>query len=508
MSLKLLPGIVWALDEPALALVRQWHNGLPHRAQSVFSVAGSWEEFIEIIATYREARFDEAILNAGLSLEPQQKGRRVNVVMISSFPSEGEISWAQSEEKLSRIGDLLSLEHHRVLLYPTLPPVDAPAVQKDVEFSQLSPLRVMPWLLTRVVTGGFTLDEEDFSQHFSRLLDVLLLAEREGGQAPEYLVNSFFQPQPQPGQVRLLGFPRLSLEQLLTEISSSLSHAILHRAYDRPYKDMEFQIVAMEKRLSISVEEFLGGERTAIQVEDQFFSFFDRHKEQLLSVAAILREVPNILERLCKRLQREITISAPPPSWWARLWQKILAFFGWGKPLVRNEPDQMQKVHLVNRFTRITQVMNELAIRAREGQEVPDLPVDFIRSWSDELKDLVLRGIKENWSGEDLTNRMKIRINLDVQQQFFNAIFHWNLQGDRLREVTRALEEGSLLRFSADLIGGLPVMPQAVVTSYNLGQQIRHGVYNVPCATLSFYRGRPPLLLAASEPVPIEHIRF
>lgn len=74
MSLKLLPGIVWALDEPALALVRQWWNGLPHRAQSVFTVAGSWEEFTEIIAIYREARFDEAILNAGLSLEPQQRG--------------------------------------------------------------------------------------------------------------------------------------------------------------------------------------------------------------------------------------------------------------------------------------------------------------------------------------------------------------------------------------------------------------------------------------------------
>jgi len=149
-----------------------------------------------------------------------------------------------------------------------------------------------------------------------------------------------------------------------------------------------------------------------------------------------------------------------------------------------------------------------MTIQAKEMQEKLDLPDHFIRVWSDELNDLVKRGIQEEWKGIELKNRLAIKIVRDVQDNFSNAISHWNLQGDRVREMARALEEGNLLRFSASLKGGLPVFPQAVVTSFNLGQQIRHGTNNVPSATLSFYSGRPPLIVAASQPVPIKNISF
>jgi len=504
MTLQLLPGIVWALDEPDLALVRRWWDSLPPKAQNVFTVAGSWEELTEIITTYREQRFDETILRSGLSLEPQEQGRRVNVVVVGSF-SEGRITWAEVEEKLQSLGAFLSLEHHRVLLHHTLPSIGRPPVQRDVDFSQLSTLRTLPWLLTRVVTGGFTLGDEEFFQYFSQLLDVLFLAERVGRQDSAYLVNYFFQLQPQPYCVCLAGFPRLSLEKLLKEIAASLAQAILHRAYNRHYEDMRPAIQAFERRLAKLGGEFLRGDRTATQVEDHLFS---PHGLPLLSVAAILREVPDILERQAIHLRGEGTINSTPPSWWTNLWQKILACLGRDQPTVRNVPDQVQKDYLVNRFTRIIQVIKEMTIQAKEMQEKLDLPDHFIRVWSDELNDLVKRGIQEEWKGIELKNRLAIKIVRDVQDNFSNAISHWNLQGDRVREMARALEEGNLLRFSASLKGGLPVFPQAVVTSFNLGQQIRHGTNNVPSATLSFYSGRPPLIVAASQPVPIKNISF
>lgn len=506
MSLKLLPGIVWALDEDALNLVRQWWKRLPSEAQRVFTVADSWEKFTQILSTYREQRFDEVLLQAGLSLELQEQGRRVNVVTIASFPAESQISWAEAEAKLSTLSAHVSLEHHRVLLRPSLPAIDDPEQQEPPDASQLSPLRVLPWLLTRVVTGGFTLSEEEFFQHVSSLLDVLLLTEREGGQAPAPIVNAFFAAPQHSGHVHLAGFSRLSLEKLLDEMAASLSHAILHRAYNRPYEDIRPAIQAFEHRLAELIGEFLRGERTATQVEDHLFT--PQGLPRLEVVAAILREVPELLDRQALRLQREETAAPPPPSRLARVWQRILAWLCRPQPQVRREPDQVQREYLIGRLRQLSHNIQEAARHAREGQEGLELPSEFKSIWSDELKSLVMKGIKRQWQAQELTHRLAMKITRDIQQNFSQAISNWGLQIKQVQEVARALEVGNLLRFNALLQGGLPVIPQAVVTSFNLGPSLRHDARNVPCATLKVYPGRPPYLVAASEPVPIEHIKF
>lgn len=507
MTLKLLPGIVWALDEPALEMARRWRDSLPQRAKEVFNVANSWEEFTQILTTYREQRFDETILQARLSLEPQEHGRRVNVAVVACFPTEGQVSWTEAENKLSSLTPHLSLEHHRVLLRPNAPTLlDNPfPVPEDMIKSQLESLRVLPWLLTRVVTGGLTYGEDEFFFHFSELMDVLFLAEREGGQVPEHLVNSFFKPQHQPHHVRLMGFSRLSLEPLLTDIATSLSQAILHRAYNRTYEDMRPAIRSFERRLAELIGEFLRGERTAIQVEDYLF---DKKSLPFFSVASILREVPSILTGQAMRLQQEELAPAPPPSWLARLWQKILAWLGLAKPSSKSKPDKIQREYLINRLNRFSQVIQEIADKAGEAQEGLELPSDFIRDWSDELESLVLRSIKEQWQVRELTERLAIRITRDVKANFSQAIFNWGIHSERAEEVRRAMEIGNLLRFSAPLKGGMSVVPQAVVTSLHLGSSIRHGAHNVQCANLRHYPGRPPYLVAASEPVPIERILY
>ncbi len=503
MNLRVLPGIVWALDEPAYNYVKNWLVTLPPNASGVFAAASSWNEFIEIIDHYRKQEFDETLLQAGLSLEPQLQGRRVNVVVVGSLPAEGRTAWAEAEEKLHSLSGVISLEHYRVLLHPTLPPIGAASVQRDVVFSGLDTLRVLPWLLTRVVSGGFTLGEGEFSHHFSQLLDVLLLAERDGGRAPGYLVHSFFQSQPQPRHVRLAGFPRLSLGHLLTEMAAFLAQAMLQRAYQRPYEETRPAIQALEKQLAGLVGEFLRGERTATQVEDHFFRL---RAFPNLSTSAILREVPEILHRQTLRLRQDAIMIAPPDSWWTRLWRRILAFFGRNQPADRDLPDRVQRDYLVKRFTRTIEVIKEVTSEVQAEPNTVSLPDDFIKDWADEINVFVRRGLQEGWGRSELKNHLKIKMERYLQENFFHALLHWDLKDERVREVARALDEGNLLRFSAPLIGGLTVSPQAVVTSLNLGEQIPYQTHKVPCATLSFYPGWRPLLVGASEAVPLEHI--
>ncbi|MEM4720955.1 MAG: hypothetical protein QXT73_02675 [Candidatus Methanomethylicaceae archaeon] len=503
MTVKLLPGIVWALDEPTMSLVRQWRNGLPEKAKPVFNAATSWEEFTEIITHYQELGFNETLLQAGLSLEPQEHGRRVNVVVVGSLPCQGGNFWREAEEKLATVGAILSLEHHRVILYTNLPNIEGPSSEGTIDSSQLSSVRVLPWLLTRMVTGGFTLGEDEFFERFSHLLDVLLLAEREGGQVPEFVVNAFFRSENQPNHVRLAGFSSLSLERLLKEISHSLSSAILHRTYNRPYVDMKVAIQALERKLAESIGEFLQGKQTALQIEDILFS---QRGVPHLSGAAILREIPDILTRQLQRLQKEEVVNEPPPSCLARLWQKLLVWFGKAKPPVSSKPDQFQKDYLINKLKGFSRVIQEIVEKARETHGVIELPPEFIPSWSDDLKDLLIRGMKEQWQAGEVTERLAFKITRDVQKNFSQAIFQWRLNSERVREMKRSLENGNLLRFSALLRGGMSVTPQALVTSFNFGSSLRHGAHNIPCANLRIYPGRPPYLVAASAPVAIENI--
>lgn len=503
MTLNLLPGIVWALDEPTTSLVRRWRNGLPEKAKPVFNVSSRWEEFTEIITHYQELGFNETLLQAGLSLESQEHGRRVNVVVVGSFPCQGGISWGEAEKKLATLGAFISLEHHRIFLNTNLPNIEAPSSEGTIDSSQLSSVRVLPWLLTRMVTGGFTLGEDEFFERFCHLLDVLLLTEREGGKVPEYVVNAFFRSENQPNHVRLAGFSSLSLELLLREISHSLSSAILHRTYNRPYGDMKVAIQALERKLAESIGEFLQGKQSALQIEDYLFG---QRGVSHLSGAAILREIPDILTRQSQRLQKEEMVNEPPPSCLARLWQKLLVWFGQAKPLVSSKPDQFQKDYLINKLKGFSRVIQEIADKARETHGANELPSEFIRRWSDELKDLLIRSMKEQWQAGKVTEQLAFKITRDVQKNFSQAIFQWGLNSERVREMKRTLENGNLLRFSALLRGGMSVTPQALVTSFNLGSSLRHGAHNVPCANLRIYPSRPPYLMATSAPIPIENI--
>lgn len=503
MSLNLLPGIAWGLDEPALALVQRWQQRLPERMQRVFNVAAGWEELTDILNDYRQQSFDDVIVNAGLSLAPQEHGRRIKVMVVGSFPQADGTSWEEAEEQLDSIGMLLTMEQHRLLLHQTVPLVGQPAPAMDLNPPQIEPLRFLPWLLTRMVTGGFTLGEEEFYVHLASLLDALFLTEWEGGAVPGYLIAPFGQTPAQPHHVRLAGFARLPLDNLIADVAAALSRTVLAQAAQQPY---EAAIVhAFESKLARWIGEFLAGQRTSIQIEKQILQDLRRLH---WPVAALLKETPRILDKEKVRLARETTAGQPQYNIFMRIWQRLRGWCGYHDPAQFQGPDPLQIEALSKNLTKMAEVLQELTQQARTYEGSPAaLPPEHANEWSIALHDLVMQRLKR-CSKLDVVSGLAWKIEPDLHRHFIAALHEWEISNTRVREVTAALAAGNLLRFSARLQGGLPVQVQALITSLNLGETIRHGAQQVTCATVRLVPGRPPLLIAASEPVPVEHIFF
>ncbi len=498
--INLLPGIVWALDEVALKLVRRWQAGLSEKARSVFRVASCWEEFSDHLKDYRRNSFDETMLAAGLSLATQRQGRRINLVIVACLPPAGVLTWAKVEEKIATLQlHTITLEQHRVLLHPTLPEILAP---EALDAEGIAPLRFLPWLLTRVVTGGFTLGEEEFYAHFSSLLDALFLAEREGGTVPGHLVGQFFHQPAQPGHVRLAGFSRISLATLLGDLARSLAQGTLSRAERHPYDATLVQ--NFERKIAQWLAEFQAGQRTSLQVEELLIQEIRRLD---WPTAALLKEIPRIFNKETIRLQREPTVDQPQGNIFIRIWQRLRTWYGFPPSTQDRGPDSLQQEAVFKNLTRMTEVLQEMAELSRANEQLPaNLPPELFRAWSANLQKLLIRRLERRWSDYDLVNRLAWHIEQDLARHFGAALFNWEVPNENVREVAGALQEGNLLRFSAPLRGGLPTRAQALVTSLNLGDSIRHGAQQVACTSLRLYPGRPPLLLAASEPVPVEHI--
>jgi len=503
MSLQLLPGIGWALDQAALEQVRRWQNGLSDKARMVFQVASCWEEFTDIINTYRQQNFDDTMLAAGLGLETQKEGRRINIVVVACFPQEGGLAWTDAEKKIDAIQQQpITLEQHRVLLHPTLLSVQESSAPRELDTTEIASLRSLPWLLTRKVTGGFTLSPEEFHAHFSSLLDALFLAEREGGTVPGHLVGFFFRQPAQPGHVRLTGFSRVPLGLLLQDLAQSLSQTQLAQAARQPY---EAAIVhAFEKKLAHWLGEFLAGQRTSAQIEDNIM----REARRLQwPVAALLTETQRIFGKEKMRLQREPTADQQKGNVFIRVWQRFRAWCGYPPPAPIHGPDSLQIEALSKNLTKMAEVLEELTRLAQTYARSPAaLPPELVNNWSVELHDLIIQRLEKRWSELDVLSRLAWKIEQDLNRHFIAALHGWNIHNKRAQEVADSLAAGNLLRFSASLRGGLPVQVQALVTSLNLGPTIRHGAQNVTCATVRLWSGRPPLLLAASEPVPVEHL--
>ena len=504
MTLRLLPGIAWALDESALASVRTWQAGISDQARQVFQVAACWEEFADIIETYRQQDFDATMLTAGLSLETQQLGRRVNVVVIASLPRQGSITWTEAEAKLADISKCLTLEAHRVLLHPTLRPLGEAADLAPVNLAELSFLRGLPWLLTRTVTGNATLGQNEFQAHIDRLLDALFLAEREGGMAPEHVIGAFFHPLPQPGCVRLAGFSRLPLDRLLPDLAQSLAHMVLAQAAQQRY-DANL-ISSFENMLAGRLGEFLGGQRTDLQIEEGIPRELSRRQ---WPVAALLKEAPRIFAKEAIRLQREATVDQQKRHNSISLWQRLLAWFGRSTPPVAHSPDPLQAEALWKNLERMAEVLRDLADQAHLHPEfAAGLPAELCQDWTVKLRNLILQRLEQRWGDLDVLARLAWQIELDLGHNFLAALRDWEIPNRQIREFAAGLAAGNLLRFSAALQGALTVQAKALITSLHLGPNIQHGTQQVPCATLRLWPGRPSLLLAASEPVPVEHLHL
>ena len=503
MNLQILPGIVWALDEVALQHVRRWQAGLPAKVQTVFRVASCWEEFVDLMDAYRRQNFDDAMLAAGLSLETQRQGRRINTVIVACWPQHGGLAWAEAEEKIANLMQLpLTLEQHRVLLNPALHPLEESLVPDAPEVNEIAPLRFLPWLLTRQVTGGFTLSEAECQDHFSSLLDALFLAEREGGRAPGHLVGLFYQQPAQPGHVRLAGFSRIPLDALLQEMARSLAQGMLLQGARQPYDAV--LVRDFEQKLARWLDEFQAGQRTNLQVEALVMQEL---RKKPWPAAALFKELPPILAKETMRLQRQTTVDPPRCNIFMRTWQRLRTWCGCPPPDTEIGPDSLQTESLVKNLNQMQAVLEELNKSARQDEELPaNLPPELVKAWSDTLVKLIVRRLEQRWSELDVVRRLAWQIEQDMARHFVAALRHWDIPNESVREVARAWAEGNLLRFSAPLRGGLPIGVQALVTSLTMEETIRHGAHDVPSATLRLLPGRPPLLLAVSEPVPVEHV--
>ena len=227
MSLQLLPGLIWALDEKTQSLIRRWYDGIPPKAQNVFQTVLSWQEFIDAINKYREKGFENTIKEAGLSLDTQLAGRRVAVVVVTSLPIVDGLPLSIVKQNLEDLGGQVILERHWVLVDQHPRMAGKPISKTGLEHAKIFDLRQVPWLLTREITGGITLDAEKFFTLLASLLDTLLFTEREGINIAGDVVAPFFQPTAQPGSVRLVGFSRISLDQVLERITNVLSRAVI-----------------------------------------------------------------------------------------------------------------------------------------------------------------------------------------------------------------------------------------------------------------------------------------
>lgn len=502
--MNLLPGISWALDESALASVRTWQEGLSDRARQVIRVAACWEEFVDIIEIYRQQDFDATMLDAGLSLETQRQGRRVNVVVIASLPRQGGFPWTEAEERLADIRRVLTLEEHRVLLHPTVRPLGEAADHTAIDWSELSSLRGLPWLLTRMVTGNFTLGEHEFQALIERLLDTLYLAEREGGMAPEHMIGAFFHPLPRTGHMRLAGFSRLPLDRLLPDLAQSLAQMVLAQAAQQSY-DVDLGS-PFEMKLAHWVSEFLAGQRSGSQIEEGIPRELSRHP---WPVAALLNEAPRIFAKESMRLHREPAVDQPACHNSSSWWQRLLAWYGSSKPSVPPGPDPLQAEALRKNLDKMAELLRDLADRARlQPRSAARLPKELCQGWTDNLRTLIQQRLQRRWGELNVLERLAWQIEPDLAQHIVAVLHDWEIPDRQLQEVAAGLAAGNLLRFSAPLRGALPVQVQAIVTSLNLGPHIRHGSQHVPCATVRLWPGRPPLLLAASEPVPVEHLHL
>ncbi|MBW2063264.1 MAG: hypothetical protein JRI95_17105 [Deltaproteobacteria bacterium] len=503
MSLELLPGIVWALDEKALDFIRRWHGGLSSKAQMVFQIAGSWKELAYIIDDYREQRFDTTIIEAGLSLRPQLERRRVNVVVVASFPQKEGQSWSEVEEKLQAVGQQVTLQQHRVLLHHAYPKIKDKPFPAKIDPIEISMPRILPWLLTREISSGRILGEEDFYNLFASLIDCLLLAEREGGQVPGHLLGPFLNPPAESGKVRLVGFARIPLDRVLDRMSEALTRVVLGWAYHRPYEPQKLQ--TFEQRLALLVQEFLTGCRTYAQVEE--FILGNRGLKSL-SVAIILKEVKQILEIQTQYVIREGRKPQPTPGFLIRFWRRYL---GWWTRKAAGISDFAPIIfdNLIQNLHKMSEVIDNIAKQARQETDThPNIPPDLIQIWSAELHDLVIEALNRRWSGVDVTDRLARIIRQGVSQHFSDALYNWGLEDDLLEEAARALQEGNLLRFSGRMEGGLRVQVQTLVTSLKIGETLLVGAQPVACATLQVWPGRPPLFLAATEAVPIDHLKL
>lgn len=496
--LALLPAIIWTLDDFAREKAKDWHDVLDDWSKNFVKIANEPEEVNELVQCYLQQSFDQTMVNSGLSLESHLIGRRINIVVVAQLGrNRAAPSWVEVEKTVNEARQkAFSIESHCILIVAGPHPVDWT--------QSLSGIRETPWLLTDTVSGGFKLESTRLSDLCGSLLDALVLTEKEEIATGGPVIIAFYKPSFQVGQVRLAGFPRLDLRDLMTKITQILARAVLRRRF------LEIPDHALlrefEKKLTQRVTQFLNGKLNEERVID--FIIGSEGMGQWTSTD-ILQMGAAILDGQIRRLRFE-TSYVPKPSffeWIKQIYRKFLELLGIRiiSTILRPKTEQIE--YVINILERLKEIIKELTDIAQKDFPIyPEIPLIITNDWCGELDELLKHTLRNYWNDVEILQILSIHLEKTVTEHFNTALHDWGLDEPFIHEVARGLAKGNLLRFSARLKAEKPAQSNALVTSLRIGDNLKYGSQMIPCAILRVWPAQPPLLLAVSTPIPLDRL--
>ncbi len=492
---QLIPTAVWSLDKEAQEMADSWIQCLDPTAKQFVRHASSWQGIRDIVKEFTQESFRTQMQEAGI-IPPSTS--RVSVVLIAygmgSVPSAG---WKDSEKKLDKISKELDyLESHRILLAR----LDQ-HMTKDRDI-RCSGVRDVTWLLTDKTHLGTTLGKSEFRSLVHSLLNALVLSERNSDQDQTYLRDFFdsgLSPSEVRRKVRLIASPGNDLAELFnTRAKQTVQAVISYFSSVHPVDTAEKK--QSKSKILESLDSLLKGQiRT-----DQFVQYLsDELGKSYWSLPDLLSEAPGFLRHLARTVQNHQSPSpsaASPPSFMQRLLRCLAVRLGIRRYRATSIPRPLceQLRSLANHLDSVACELDKICAdnRASPCEGLTLKPQEKER-WKVPLED-ILKGF--------LTRSQPAFADL-LMQDFVRQVMR-DLQNSPELFPDLASLLGKSLRFSARLSAAKRPQARVVLSSIQLGSKFHFEAQQLPTAVVRLWPYvSGPLVLIASEPVPIRQIR-
>jgi hypothetical protein len=520
------PAVIWSLDEYARDFVSHWLASRQSSVSQFVKAAECWEDVRDHVRHFNNIDTVEKLNDMGVG---KHGGTHVTVVMVAYGMGEtpgihghsAYVDWADTEVRLNNIQH----ETERIVRYTVV--LAESSCHQAGERKLLTPgIQCTPWIISDRNDSRNTLDSDRMKRSFAVLLDALCIVDHQATWDDSTPQGRFYHSGPGDNCVRLIGLPRVRIDDLIKDISKACAVEVANNICAKASKDThnEWSLISRAKN---HVQLLVDGKE-----QELFLEVFGDKGLNGLDLGELMTSGPDHIAKYRDKLKAEIKLWKPKqdrgishnPGCWAKffgssIWQRQRS-----TPVADNLEFKALQESLLASSGRLDDVMQNICvvlkglrdhIDSESHSPPPSLPRDLKQQLRSRLRKTVYDFIDRlaHRSESDLNRRSDLYSSFNNYLEIARLDFTKTCMNDLTNNYWKdshpnsanlqGLDDTSCYVFSAMLRHGVDVTPRGGLMPHK----------GIPLDTKRFGQTKTwndlrSLLLLSSEPIPVDKLKW